>query len=574
MKEETKMKTRILVVFSVMTSIVWGQDVILQGETKREIDKVSRIPTVPVADEAISQQAVQPYPLLSIQQRTSIEVDSIPAANIKLKENLSQLYRTYVKVGFGTEAMPLGEVFFNSLRSRKYVFGLHAKHLSSWGNIKGYERSQFDRTDLKLFGGIIERKFDVNGAFRYRNQGLHYYAIKAPVDSLGRDVTRQRYNDFGFRFDFGNSAKIDTFKIKYNVGVDYNYFSTAKPRIDSLSSWRAQEHAIGIFGKGEYRLKENLYGARLEVEHNGFTYGPQRDTLQGVDTAYRSPNTIIRLAPNFQTFLWDNKFKATVGVDITLNVAEKLRAHIYPIAEVKYSLFNDIFIPYVGVRGGMKQRTLKSLALQNEFIRPNVALRNESIAWEFYGGFKGTLSKRIFFDVNTSYGTAKDFAMFVNDTLYSLGNRFDVIYDTAKIFKLQGSISYQMLEKLKVDVIGTYYSYELKNNVHAWNMPDFDLIARAHYNLFNKFYLNFDFKLEIGRKALVYETGEGSIQENLQSFRKLNPIYDFNLGLEYRYTKRLSVFVQMNNIAAQRYQRWYNAPVHSFQFLGGLTFRF
>ena len=568
------MKTKLIAVFTVMTSIVWGQDVILQGITKREIDKASRIPTLPIVDDTITQQAVQPYPLLSIQQRTTTIVDTIPAANIKLKENLNQLYRAYVKVGFGSPLMPLGEVFVNSIRSRKYTYGFHAKHLSSWSNMKGYERSQFDRTDLQLFGGINERKFDVMGTLRYRNQGLHYYAIPLPVDSLGRDVTRQRYNDVGFRVDFGNSAKVDTFKIKYNVGVDYNYFNTAKPQIDSLSTWRAQEHKIGLFGKAEYRLNENLYGGRLEVEHNGFTYGQQNDTLKGIDTAYRNPNTLIRLVPTFQTFLWDNKFKATVGLDITLNVAEKLRAHIFPVAEVKYSLFNDMFIPYVGVRGGMKQRTLKSLTLQNEFIRPNVGLRNEQVSFDLYGGIKGTLTKNISFDLNTSYGTTRDFAMFTTDTLYSRGNRFDVIYDTAKIFKLQGSISYQMLEKLKVDVIGTYYSYELKQNVHAWNMPDFDLIARAHYNLFNKFYLNFDFKLEIGRKALVYETGEGSIQENLQSFRKLNPIYDFNLGLEYRYTKRLSLFVQMNNIAAQRYQRWYNAPVQSFQFLGGLTFRF
>ncbi len=164
-------------------------------------------------------------------------------------------------------------------------------------------------------------------------------------------------------------------------------------------------------------------------------------------------------------------------------------------------------------------------------------------------------------------------ALFVNDTVYSPGNRFDVIFDTAKVFTLEGSISYQALEKLKIDVMGRYRSYELKNNVHAWNKPDFELVTRVHYNLFDKFYANFDFKLETGRKALVYAAGDGVQEEDLQYFKKLGAIYDFNLGLEYRYTRRLSVFVQLNNVAAQRYQRWYNAPVHSFQVLGGLTFR-
>lgn len=573
MKEEIKMKAIIIAVFTVITSIVWGQDVILQGTTKREIDKAYRLPSLPKIEDTITHQAVQSYPLLSIQQRTDIHVDSIKAANIKLKENLNPLYRSYMKVGFGTEIMPLGEIYVNNIRSRKFMYGLHAKHLSSWGNIKNYERSTFDRTDVRLFGGISEKRYDIDGEFRYRNQGLHYYAIKAPLDSLGKEQTRQRYQDVGFRVNFGNAAKVDTFKIKYNIALDYNYFATAKPKIDTLSRWRSQEHTVGIFGKGQYILKENVYSARLEVENNSFQYGPKRDTLKGIDTAYNSPNTLIRLVPTFQTFLFDNKFKATIGLDLTLNAMQRLKAHVYPIAEVKYSLFNDIFIPYVGFRGGMKQRTLKSLTLQNEFVRPNIELRNESLTWQVYGGFKGTLSKRISFDINTSYGTIRDLALYVNDTMYSPGNRYDVIYDTAKVFKFQGAISYQLLEKLKVDVIATYYSYELRNNVHAWNFPDFDLVTRAYYNLYNKFYLNFDFKMEIGRKALVYETGEGSVQENQQSYRTLKPIFDFNLGLEYRYTKRLSVFIQLNNFAAQRYQRWYNAPVQSFQFMGGLTFR-
>ncbi len=567
------MRTILITVFSVVTAIAWGQDVILQGTTKREIDRATRIPNAPKIEDTITHQAVQAYPLLSIQQRTRTHIDSIQAANIKLKENLNPLYRAYAKVGFGTTLMPLAEVYVNNIRSRKYSYGLHAKHLSSWGNLKGYERSTFDRTDIRLFGGIAEKRYDVDGEFRYRNQGLHYYAIQVPVDSLGRDATRQRYQDIGFRVNFGNAAKVDTFKIKYNIGVDYNYFSSAKSKIDSLAKWRAQEHTVGIFSKGQYRLKENIYSARIEIENNSFNYGPKRDTLHGVDTAYSNPNTIIRLVPTFQTFLFDNKFKATVGIDLTLNALQRLKAHVYPIAEVKYSLFNDIFIPYVGFRGGMKQRTLKSLTVQNEFIRPNIQLRNESVTWEVYGGFKGTLTKRISFDLNTSYGTTRDLALFTNDTIYSPGNRFDVIYDTAKIFRLQGSLSYQMLEKLKVDVIATYYSYELRQNVHAWNLPDFDVVARAHYNLYNKFYVNFDFKMEFGRKALVYSPGDDVIVENQQNFVKMKPILDFNLGLEYRYTKRLSLFVQVNNFAAQRYQRWYNAPVQSFQFMGGLTFR-
>jgi hypothetical protein len=55
--------------------------------------------------------------------------------------------------------------------------------------------------------------------------------------------------------------------------------------------------------------------------------------------------------------------------------------------------------------------------------------------------------------------------------------------------------------------------------------------------------------------------------------KELGFIADANLGLEYRYNKRLSAFIQLNNLASQGYMRWYNYPVQRFQFMGGIAAR-
>ena len=62
--------------------------------------------------------------------------------------------------------------------------------------------------------------------------------------------------------------------------------------------------------------------------------------------------------------------------------------------------------------------------------------------------------------------------------------------------------------------------------------------------------------------------------ENNQYFVSLKPIFDGNIGLEYRYNPRVSAFLQINNVAAQRYNRWYNYPVQPIQIMGGITARF
>jgi len=132
-------------------------------------------------------------------------------------------------------------------------------------------------------------------------------------------------------------------------------------------------------------------------------------------------NTVINLKPMITTFLFGDRFKANIGVDLTLDVHDKTKFYIYPLAEVKYSMFNDIFIPYVGIRGGLKQNTFKSLTNENEFILPNVALRNEKTPIDFYGGIKGTLSKRISFNAGVSFANVKDKALFVTILYIQLG---------------------------------------------------------------------------------------------------------------------------------------------------------
>lgn len=67
---------------------------------------------------------------------------------------------------------------------------------------------------------------------------------------------------------------------------------------------------------------------------------------------------------------------------------------------------------------------------------------------------------------------------------------------------------------------------------------------------------------------------EGAKLEDGKYYKKLGAIADLNVGAEFRYTPRLSIFAEFNNLAAQSYQRWNDYPVNAFQFMAGLTFRF
>ena len=49
---------------------------------------------------------------------------------------------------------------------------------------------------------------------------------------------------------------------------------------------------------------------------------------------------------------------------------------------------------------------------------------------------------------------------------------------------------------------------------------------------------------------------------------------DVNLSAEYRFSKRLSVFLELNNLLDNRWYRWYNYQERPFDIKGGVTFSF
>ncbi|MBB78720.1 MAG: hypothetical protein CL844_06930 [Crocinitomicaceae bacterium] len=567
------MKNIFTLTFVLCAHFLFAQkEVVLIALGDRSIETPERISSSPKFNDTMVRPLSIKYPLLSLKHQTSTSFEEINPASIKTIDKLTQLYKTYAKIGVGTELMPIAEVFFDSDRSKKYTYGVHVKHLSSFGNIKDYATSTFDRTQTLLCGGIKEKKYNFNGKIHYNNQGLHYYGVS---DTLGliRDSIAQRYSDFGFNTIF-KSFKKDSVSLNYKIELSYNNYGSKKPKQKNSQEWRARENFFGLKTSAWYKLNKETYAVDLNMIYNGYRYGNFNDSSPFFGEGIRSDNTVLSLKPNITTTLKESRFRAMIGLDLTFDFHNKTKVYLFPLAELKYSMFNDIFIPYAGVRGGVSQTTFKNLTQENEFLLSNINLKNEKTPIEFFGGIKGTLSKKVSFSTSVRFVNTRDKALYIIDTINTIRNKFKVIYDTINLTSINASISYQENEKLKIDLLGRFNSYSLLNNSYAWNLPRLEFLIKGSYNLFDKFLFQLDVTLEEGRKSLVYESGPNVFEENGQYIQELGFIADLNLSIEYRYNKRISAFLELNNFASQRYQRWYNMPVQAFQFLGGLTFRF
>jgi hypothetical protein len=568
-----KNKNTVLCLLLIFTKTIFSQEVNLEVAGNRQLEPFYRITKqAKLIDSIIPISEIQ-FPLLSLKYKTSFALDSIKTAKIKLVDKMPNLNKGYIRMGIGSSIMPLFDAYYNSVRSRSQFYSVQLKHLSSFGSIKGFAPAQFDRTLLQLSGKKNENDYSISGKTHFISNGLHHYGIRNPQQN--RDSISQRFTDFGVNGLF-EKIKKDSLTLNYNVGLDYNYFQDKK---NNTLNWNAKEHYLATNTKLWYKLGRETLNLDASLKLNSYKYGDNQQNLNPLDSNISNTNFLFNLNPFVATYAQNNrlkiKFGALFALDYTNNsVKSNTNAFIYPDVEVKYSLFDDILIPYLKINGELKQNSFRNLSKINEFILSNIQLQNENNFLNATLGFKGSLSNSMLFNISASYLGSRNKALFVSDTIYSLGNRFNVIYDNVNTFRIEGSIIYQMEENIKIEAIALFSQYDTKWNAYAWNLPQFQFINRCFYQLLPQFSLNLDFVVEQGRKALVYNPLESDDFSKNQYSKNLGIITDFNLQGTYQYSQKLSAFLQFNNFMAQRYNKWYNYPVLGFQVLGGLTFKF
>lgn len=537
---------------------------------ERIITPAYRITENPSIVDTVIPSPTMNYPLLKRQMQTDIIVSPIEPSKVKIVDKLDKLYPGYVRLGIGNYASPLGEIYYNSMRNRKANYGVAIKHNSSFGNIKDYAPSSFDLTQGRLFGDFFTNQFRLQPELNYMNHGYHYYGILDTAGLIPKDSLRNRVQGIGGGFKFSNYTSRDSAILLYSIFTNYNYFHEFQATTDSLGL-NGKNHTFVIGTDMKYRFKKNIFSGKFDINYNQYNYNFADTSFAVGYSSHEQKNWLIHLRPTISTY--GDKWKITYGVDLNIDTPSDTVFKPVPVIEARYSLFNDMFIPYIGIDGGVKQNSFQTLNRENEFILNRLRLYNTR-TMNFYGGFKGTLSKTISFNLGASYKLIDNQVLFVNDTIYSDNYKFNTVYNDLNVLTIDGSFSYQNKEKLKIDLLASYnnYSSDINGPVYQfpWHLPTYVITLRGNYNLFEKIYVKLDFTLKGGRFSPSTLFDADPATDNVD----LGILADANFHVEYRYSKRLSAFLQFNNLAAQRYQRWYGYPVQGFQVMGGLTFGF
>ena len=117
-----------------------------------------------------------------------------------------------------------------------------------------------------------------------------------------------------------------------------------------------------------------------------------------------------------------------------------------------------------------------------------------------------------------------------------------------------------------------YFKYDPKNEIEAWHKPDLKISLSGIYDLSEKIIVRADFyyfSRQYAKSFSTITTNNTTITTEIAT--KLKGVFDANIGFEYRYTKKLSAFINFNNIGSVRYERFQDYPTQKFGSIGWIN---
>ncbi len=251
------------------------------------------------------------YSFLKKQVPVTFDIDPISPAVIK-GEPLVKLYHGFAKVGFGTNATPLAEIYYNAVRSKNYAYGFNGKHFSSAG-ISSVDYSGFSDNELSAFGKQYSKEFTLYGKLGYTRNVNHYYGFSEENAALisDADMIRQELDKFNVNFKLTRNFT-DTTQYDYDFDISYH-------NINDL--FQVSENHFVLIGKLSKYYKNELFALGTEMNYNKL-----------INSLNQENNLIVGLNPHISTIA--DKWEFQVGIGLYLNSYPDTKFHFYPKSRI------------------------------------------------------------------------------------------------------------------------------------------------------------------------------------------------------------------------------------------------
>lgn len=551
------------------------------------ISGANKINEMPEIDETEHQVPKFNYNIQQQPIQNAVSVNPLKAATIKNTKQEGTGYGL-VRAGVGNYNKPYGEFFFNNLNSKKSLFGIHAKHLSSHGKVTldGGDKVEapYSKSEAEMYYKQSFSKSVLSVDVDFKHDGFNYYgypemAIPSFLLDENQEITyqgeKQAFSKGGLNISLKNpSVEIDD--PVFNFNLKYHYFGTKTEQTEHFGEFMVDFQKP--FDTGTLLADVGVEFVMADGINNRIVGEPgqRQQTILFAKPAYFYGGKMADISVGLNAwFVMDN------DVDALAKLTPNVRVNFMPV--------KDVFKIYAGLDGKYISNHYSKISYENPFVDPMHDVENTFEKLHFYGGFDGKFSSKTNFKIGVDYSMMDNQPFYyLNEFIYFgpvdqnplfVDNSFDVLYDDLGLLKLNLEIFHASSDKLNLLFSGNYYSYNLDNQDKAWNLPEWDASFSLNYKVTNQLSVGSDIYLIGERQALIVEDRSNPISSAMppppiNKLYVLDPVFDLNVNANYQITQQFSAFAQLSNFGFQQYQRWLGYSVQSFNALLGVSYAF
>ncbi len=449
-------------------------------------------------------------------------------------------YSNFIKAGFGNVHQPYLKAGFSFGDRENTFINIFADHYTSKGDL------QFQKNSLSKVGAALTYKtpkdLEWNAGLGFSSNDYYLYGFQPDTMKFTKDELRQRFQTIEGRVSMRNIVPTDfglSFQPSARVAMFTDNHDPKASEANSVVTLPVQKN----FGKStafNLGLTEDLTSYRNKAISN----------KSEINNIYMISPAVLLKTPNLYLHAglipsWDQ------GV-----------FHMLPNAMADITTNDQRFTLQLGWIGYYDKGSYQRFASINPWLARPDSLLNTRVQ-EGYVGFKGSVGDHLSYSAKVGYQQHKNIPLFVNDQLD--GKTFLILYeDKLNMIQTHAEAEYRVGDKFSAKGIFNWNIFKIEEYDKPWGMIPLELTTTLRWQVLRDLFVRADLWTWDGAR---YRT------KNNESF-KGEGAFDVNAGAEFRVTKNFNVWLQMNNIFNNRYERWNQYESFGFNILGGIVYSF
>lgn len=449
-------------------------------------------------------------------------------------------YSNFIKVGVGNVHFPYVKAGFSFGDGQNSFFNIFADHYTSKGDLA------FQKNSLSKVGAALTYKtpksLEWTAGLGFSSDDYYLYGFRPDTLTYNKDQLRQRFQTIEGKVSLRNIIPTD-FGLSYNPSARISVFT------DNHSPGGSEANTVVNLPVQKNFGKTTAFILGLTADLTNYRNKANVKTTEN-NNIYMITPTVLLKTPNL--FL-------QAGI---IPSWDRGTFHMLPNAMADITTNDQRFTLQLGWIGYYNKGSYQRFASINPWLASPDSLLNTRVQ-EGYVGFKGSLADHFSYSAKVGYQQHKNIPLFVNDAMD--GKTFEILYeDKLNIFQSHAEVEYRVGEKFSAKGIFNWNLFKIEEYDKAWGMIPIELSTSLRWQLLKDLFL---------RTEIWMWDGARYRGKNGDSF-KGEGAFDLNAGAEFRINKNFNVWLQMNNIMNNRYERWNQYEVFGFNILGGIVYSF